>query len=170
MTNIMATATPRKARRRTLCHLVWANMAPKRDGLSSPGRSISIGVRRAKLAGGVAVTTDSTVAANARAGSVLAAGVLVDTTTGARAAWRGLIRRRWVADVIGRDCRKRLMLCLSTLTGPPSTGRIGGREASTFGTGCGFPKVVFDVWRGVCIPGRLYLNGSISCNNSSIYT
>lgn len=192
MTSIRITATPRKARRRAPCHLVRANRAPKREGLSSPGRSMSIGVRCAKRAGDGVEGLEPTTAATAKAGSVMpgrsgpafdGTGVEAGVGVGLRAGfgavtsmWRGAACGPGVAagcrgvcnvGVSGRT-RKRFILALSILTGPPST-RCGGREVNTFGTGCVFPKVVFGVWRGVCVPGRLYLNGSISCNNPSIY-
>src|SRR6185312_9046990 len=73
MARTILTATPRKAHRRTPCQRVCANNAPRRDGLSSPGRLISIGVRWARCAAGGGVDDGPvTTAETASAGNVLA--------------------------------------------------------------------------------------------------
>lgn len=78
-------------------------------------------------------------------------------TIGAVARGRGLTRRRSRAAKSSRVGR-----------GVSGGVIIVGRANIAFGTGGGFPKVVFGVWRCVCVAGRLKRNGSISFTITTI--
>lgn len=168
MISTSATARPRKATRRRPRHLTLYPANLKCGGLSSPGRLISIGGRPLDTGGvGGAAGTGTglaTEAATAKAGRVEA---------GAARCGGGAIS---ISGRPGRT-RKRLPTSASRRGRVALGGRMAGRGVginwrgrgvTAFGTGCEFPKGIFDVWRCVCIAGRLCLNGSISCTALSI--